>query len=217
MLRGHLEMPAHKMPCQQIEVGRIAQGHIVTNSRGHKELDAFSSGSGFGLTQECLHQRGERAVVEIDIGTDIGMDAAGAGTDFRTPTPHAEHIGRRSPDIDNRTPKVRVTAKAFGLPQHGVGGTGTDHLALMTANRAKGAAAKTTPMGDDRKLHRLQGRNTTQGVIAPMRPTREGQRIKTVQFLLAERLRRGVDHHGTRILILAYRRCWNPILHLLIL
>src|SRR4030042_1412019 len=82
----------------------------------------------------------------------------------------------------------------------------TDLLALMTANRTKGASPETAAVCRNRELHRRQRRHALITVITRMPAPRKRKIIHGIQFIAAQRLARRHYDNRARVLLLHYRR-----------
>ena len=102
------------------------------------------------------------AVVGVEVGADLRMDARGAcallAGLFVLPF-HPIHVGRWSAEVAKVAFEVGHLRDLFHLPEYALLASAGNELALMSTDGTEGTSAEASPMDVDRKLNHLVSRD----------------------------------------------------------
>ena len=150
----------------------------------------------------------QRAVIRIQVLTDVGIDTAGLAAgrlDLGALAPNAIHVGGRSAQIGNDASKSRyLVAYLLDFTDDGVLASALDDAPLVLGNRAECASSKTATHDVDTETDHLPGRDLGLAIVTAvfirvnrMRTTGIGQVKHQVHFGSGQRNGRWVDPHIT--------------------
>ena len=203
-LRRDLEVAAHVMLREFLDVRRRLVREIITHARSNQHL---------------LHARHRaRAPVEFDerrvVGLQVAANArvhagrtAARGFDLRALAVQAVHVCGRPAQIgdDAGKPRHRV-ADGLDLAYDRISRTILDDPALVLGDRAKGAAAEASPLDGHRSANHIVGRNPG-SAVAWVWNARVGQFVERIHLARAERYRRRIDPYFASSVPLHERPC----------
>ena len=140
----------------------------------------------------------QRAMVGVQVGAYLGVDARGAlalAAFVRVIALHGIHIGTRSSKVGEIALEVGHLGDGLHFFQDAFLASAHDELALMRTDGAEGTSPETSAMEVDGELNHIEGRDALAFVFG-MRQTGIGQVERHIQLALRHRRVGRIHHHG---------------------
>ena len=170
----------------------VVEQQVVTHAAAYEAL--LDAGQGVDGAVDV----DELGVVGVEVGTDLGMYAAGSLAPFAggvVAAVHAVHVGRGSAEVAEVAFEVGHLDDLLHLAQYALLGAAGDELALMGGDGAEGAAAEAASVDVDRELDHVVGGDALAPVLG-VGLARVGQVEGGVELLGGHRGIGRVDYHS---------------------
>ena len=192
MLRRHLEMSPDMMGREFIEIFRFFRRQVHANPRRDMHsLDPFD-------LARSAHQIEGRRMIRIQKLADLGVHAGQPSADpfdLGLRTAHSIHIRGRTAQIADRALEIGPCCQGFDLLQDRIWASTLDFSPLVHGDRAKRAAAKTSPHDLDGIFDGLPGRRRC--LVVGMGMACVGKLMNTIHLGLGERMSRRIHDEQT--------------------
>ena len=205
VLRGHLQASAHMAADEftGVLLGSAVGGFVLAPVE--QQVVAHTAADE-ALLDTCQGIDGmidveQLAVVGVEVGTDLRMDATGPPALLAVAlvaSAHAVHIGRGTAEVGEVAFEVGHPDDLFHLFQDALLGAAGDELALVGGDGAEGTAAKAATMDVDGELDHLEGRDAL-ALVLGVWLARVGQVEGGVEFLGGHRRVGGIDDDETPV------------------